>query len=147
MKLKKLSSWDIAPYQYERRDIYVITYLPTGKKYVGKSRDVKKRFDCHYYSLRGHRHSVEELQHDYDKYGGGRESFKVEIIDYQFPYFSDKYDQEHSAMMQLKTYDSKYGYNTHDPMIQWIREKDGLPVVLFGWQKRRAIASNKGGEK
>lgn len=140
MKMKKIPPWDIIPYRYERRDVYVITYLPTGKKYVGKSRDVKQRFDRHYYSLRGHRHSVAEFQRDYDKFGGGRDAFKVEIIDYQFPYLSDRFDPEHSTMMQLKTYDSRYGYNTHDHMVQWIREREGLPVSLSGWKKRKAMA-------
>lgn len=143
MKLKKLSPLDIIPYKYERRDVYVITYLPTGKKYVGKSRDVKGRFDCHYYALQGHRHSVVEFQHDYDKYGGGREAFNVEIIDCQFPYFSDRYDQEHAAMLKLKTYDERYGYNAHDRMVQWAREKDGLPVFLFGWQKKEGGDKNE----
>ena len=140
MKMKKLSSLDVIPYRYERRDVYVITYLPTGKKYVGKSRDVQGRFNCHYYSLRGHRHSVVDFQRDYDKYGGGREAFKVEIIDCQLPFFSDRYDPEHFAMIQLKTYDGKYGYNTHDHMVQWIGEKEVLPVILSGWQNRKAMA-------
>ena len=139
MKMKKLSSLDIIPYRYERRDVYVITYLPTGKKYVGKSRDVRRRFDCHYYSLRGHRHSVADFQRDYDKYGGGREAFKVEVIDCQLPFLDDRDDPEHSAMIQLKTYDERYGYNTHDQLVQWMREKSGLQVVLFGWQKRKAM--------
>lgn len=140
MKMKKLSPLDIIPYRYERRDVYAITYLPTGKKYVGKSRDVKERFDRHYYALRGHRHSVVEFQRDYDKYGGGREAFKVEIIDCQLPFLDDRNDPEHSAMIQLKTYDERYGYNTHDRLVQWKREKCGLRVVLFGWQKRKAMA-------
>ena len=96
MKMKKLSPLDIIPYRYERRDVYAITYLPTGKKYVGKSRDVKERFDRHYYALRGHRHSVVEFQRDYDKYGGGREAFKVEIIDCQLPFLDDRNDPEHN---------------------------------------------------
>lgn len=140
MKLKMASKYDIIPYRYHRKDIYVITYLPTGKKYVGKSRDVKQRFNTHYYSLREHRHPNRDFQNDYDKFGGDRKSFKVEVIDYQLPYFSDRHDQEHSAMVRLKTYDERYGYNTHDIGIQWMREKDGLPVVLYGWQKRKAMA-------
>jgi hypothetical protein len=140
MKMKKLSPLDIIPYRYERRDVYVITYLPTGKKYVGKSRNVKERFDRHYYALRGRRHSVVEFQRDYDKYGGGREAFKVEIIDCQLPFLDDRNDPEHTAMIRLKTYDEHYGYNTHDQLVQWMREKCGLQVVLFGWQKRKAMA-------
>ena len=139
MKMKKLSPLDIIPYRYERRDVYVITYLPTGKKYVGKSRNVKERFDRHYYALRGRRHSVVEFQRDYDKYGGGREAFKVEIIDCQLPFLDDRDDPEHCAMIQLKTYDERYGYNTHDQLVQWMRKKCGLRMVLFGWQKRKAM--------
>lgn len=140
MKMKKLSPLDIIPYRYERRDVYLITYLPTGKKYVGKSRNVKERFDRHYYALRGRRHSVVEFQRDYDKYGGGREAFEIEIIDYQLPFLDDRDDPEHCAMIQLKTYDERYGYNTHDQLVQWMRKKCGLRMVLFGWQKRKAMA-------
>ena len=128
----KIPSWQIMTSRYDRRDVYVITYLPTGKKYVGKSKDVKRRFDGHYYSLRGHRHPVLEFQNDYDKHGGGRESFTVEIIDYQFSHFNDRYDPEHYAMIQLKTYDARYGYNTDDPAVQWIREKNGLGRIWYG---------------
>lgn len=141
MKIRMASKYDIISSRYHRRDIYVITYLPTGKKYVGKSKDVKQRFKTHYYSLREHRHPSQEFQNDYDKFGGDRKSFKVEVIDYQFAYFSDRYDPEHSAMIKLKTYDERYGYNTHDHGVQWIREKDGLPVILSGWQKRKATAT------
>lgn len=140
MKMVKARPWEIISTRYNRRDIYVITYLPTGKKYVGKSKDVTCRFKGHYYSLRSHCHPCPEFQRDYDKFGGGREAFKVEIIDYQFAYFSDRHDPEHSAMIKLKTYDERYGYNTHDNAMQWIREKDGLPVILYGWQKRKAMA-------
>ena len=114
MKIRMASKYEIISSRYHRRDIYVITYLPTGNQ---------------------------EFQNDYDKFGGDRKSFKVEVIDYQFAYFSDRYDPEHSAMIKLKTYDERYGYNTHDHGVQWIREKYGLPVILSGWQKRKAIAT------
>lgn len=121
------------------RNIYVITYLPTGKKYVGKSKDVESRFKTHISFLQNHKHPSADFQADYDKYGGGLESFKVEIVDYQLGGFADRYDQEHTAMMKFKTYDKRYGYNASDQSIQWMREKQGLPRKNFGWHRRREL--------
>lgn len=119
------------------QEVYVITYLPTGKKYVGKSSDVKMRFETHFHDLAGHRHSSKGMQADYDTYDGGMESFKVEIVGEQSRHHSAKDDLEHSTMIALRTYDERYGYNDHDQAMQRVREENGLPLSHAGIIKNR----------
>lgn len=119
------------------QEVYVITYLPTGKKYVGKSIDVKARFEKHFYDLARRRHPSKGLQKDYDTYGGGMDAFKVEIAGEQRPLYSAKDDLERSTMIKLRTYDERYGYNDHDQAMQRVRIENGLPLSHAGIIKTR----------
>ncbi len=119
------------------QEVYVITYLPTGKKYVGKSNDVKTRFEKHLHDLAGRRHPSKGLQADYDTYGGGMDAFKVEIAGEQRPSYSARDDLEHSTMISLRTYDERYGYNDHDQAMQRVRIENGLPLSHGGIIKIR----------
>lgn len=119
------------------QEVYVITYLPTGKKYVGKSNDVKTRFEKHFHDLVGRRHTSKGLQADYDAYGGGMDAFKVEIAGEQRPFYSAMDDLEHSTMISLRTYDERYGYNDHDQAMQRVRIENGLPLSHAGIIKNR----------
>lgn len=61
-------------------DVYVLTYLPTGKKYVGRSTNVENRIQLHMCLLRHGKHNSKELQQDYNRYGGGKDAFSVETV-------------------------------------------------------------------
>lgn len=108
--------------------VYVLTYLPTGRKYVGKTSyydDGKMRLHFHLYKLQNGIHTSKQFQRDYDCFGGGNENFKFEYVDemrwsekFTMPYF----DTEKRLMLKLKTYDDRYGYNSQDPsMRRWVR--------------------------
>lgn len=52
------------------RDVYVIQCKENGKRYVGStSIGFKDRYKNHINQLKNHKHSVGELQNDYDAYG------------------------------------------------------------------------------
>ena len=59
--------------------IYCIENLVNGKKYVGQSIDIFKRFRSHKNKLRTHEHANGHLQNAWDKYG--EENFKFYILE------------------------------------------------------------------
>ena len=111
--------------------VYVLTYIPTGKKYVGRSTSVNNRFKSHLLNLTRGKHNNKQLQEDYNRFGGGADAFKVETVGtYRFRPSNFVQNLEFQTMVNLKTYDERYGYNSHDPMMQKIREKNHLPRTI-----------------
>lgn len=94
--------------------VYMITNSVTGRKYIGSSHNVEYRMHTHLLLLRRGKHSVEDMQEDFDRYG--EESFVF------FPLFEkankgkdyEKSDLEHFLKDVLRTHDRKYGYNYKD---------------------------------
>lgn len=115
-------------------DVYVLTYLPTQKKYVGKTGNLKNRIQNHISCLNVGHHPCKDLQADYNKYGGGRDAFRIEIAGkYKWHCGDTENDLEYKTMAALKTYDERYGYNTHDCVMQKLRKAEGLePIYLYG---------------
>lgn len=124
-------------YHHEKSRVYVITYLPTGKKYVGRTTNLKDRIQLHMSALRCGRHSSKELQKDYNKFGGGKDAFRIEVVgEYQWHVNKVDTDLEFLVMTRLHTYDEQYGYNTHDPAMQLVRRAEGLSPIYAGGRKR-----------
>lgn len=110
-------------------DVYVMTFLPTGKKYVGKTaRPLRHRLDAHLSKLRRGVHSSKELQNDFDVNSGTIDDFTIEKVDEQVLKRGLSMDKEREWMVKLKTYDAHYGYNVQDPSMRKIREQNDLPV-------------------
>lgn len=57
--------------------IYEIRCTVNGRRYVGKSEDVVKRFQTHFNLLSKNKHDNEELQNDYNLHGLSYFTFKV----------------------------------------------------------------------
>ena len=115
------------------QSVYTITNTVNNKIYVGCG-NAWYRKEKHFYNLRTHRHTNKPLQEDFDKYG--ESAFKFEIL--RKGTFAD----ERALMIELQTYDERYGYNSVDPGMKKIRRKHGLPVKespLKG-KKRKAVA-------
>ena len=91
--------------------IYVITNAVTQKHYVGCTADIESRITIHKWALKKHKHPMELMQADYDKYGA--ESFRVRI-------FSERIGLESASQLEafmmkvLKSQNPKHGYNYKD---------------------------------
>lgn len=102
------------------QSLYTITNTVNHKKYVGCG-NVPHRLLRHKYALRAHRHSNKALQADYDEYG--ESAFVYEVLR------EGTFKDEREMMIELRTYDEKYGYNYVDPGMKKIRRENGLPVL------------------
>lgn len=91
------------------RDIYEITHLPTGRKYVGSSTDVMKRWKRHLWELQKGIHPVEAMQRDYDRFGK-EYSFAIigQIVD------ESEDHKEYDCMIERKSNIKGFGYNYKD---------------------------------
>lgn len=58
--------------------VYTITCIPTGRKYVGSSVNVQRRWYCHKNALKKGKHKNVLLQRAWDKYG--EDAFIFEIL-------------------------------------------------------------------
>ena len=101
--------------------IYVITTHLNNKKYVGASCRPDERFKSHIHCLRRGKHPNNLLQTDFDLYG---EVFSHEVVCEKTQYRSES--EEYKWMIQLKTYDERYGYNFKDWSMRAIRREKGL---------------------
>ncbi len=91
------------------RYVYAITHNRTGKVYVGSSKNVKVRYDNHIILLRNHKHPVEDLQADFDRFG---EDFTFAVVD-EISIHSDKF-KEYEWMEKYQSYIRGKGYNYKD---------------------------------
>lgn len=60
-------------------NVYSITNIKNGKRYIGVSQQVEKRKRVHFWALKNGKHKNIKLTNAYQKYGA--ESFKFEIIE------------------------------------------------------------------
>lgn len=91
------------------RSIYEITHLPTGRKYVGSSTDVTKRWKRHLWELQKGIHPVEAMQLDYDRFGN-EYSFAIigQIAD------ESEDHKEYDCMIERQSNIKGLGYNYKD---------------------------------
>lgn len=62
----------------KRPGVYTITYVPSGRRYIGGSLDCVNRFTFHRWALRRGRHSCEALQALWNQSGESDFEFKIE---------------------------------------------------------------------
>lgn len=104
------------------RKVYAIRHNVTNRVYIGSSYHVDKRFNEHLTALRSHRHSVEDMQADFDKYG---DDFTLTILDH-IATIADK-NKEYEWMQKNQSYIRGVGYNYNDR--KWVgvdKEDDNL---------------------
>lgn len=91
------------------RQVYALQHNVTKKMYIGSSADPENRYCGHIGQLRKHKHPVEDLQDDYDKYG---EDFSLFILD-DINVISESH-KETDWMKKYNTLERGKGYNYKD---------------------------------
>lgn len=91
------------------RSVYKITHEVTGRVYIGSSNDPQRRYQAHLSALRNGKHPVEDMQMDFDEFGG---SFNFEVIDT----ISDESEnhKEYDHMVACRSNVRGKGYNYKD---------------------------------
>lgn len=90
--------------------VYEILNTKNGKRYIGSSKELEKRFSQHRASLRNNNHKNNHLQRAFNKYG--EENFNFSIIVYCDK--SRRIDYEQYWINRLNACNPKNGYNIAD---------------------------------
>lgn len=91
------------------RKVYAIRHNVTNRVYIGSSCHIDKRFNEHLSALRSHRHPVEDMQADFDKYG---DDFTLTVLDH-IATEADR-NKEYEWMQKNQSYIRGVGYNYND---------------------------------
>ena len=105
------------------RVVYMITHNVTKRMYIGSTSMFNRRIQLHLNALRSGRHTVEDMQADYNNYG---EDYSIEILDKILD--KDRFRKEYIYMDLYKSHVRGLGYNYKDN--QGIREKEVLRTCL-----------------
>ncbi len=91
------------------RVVYKITHNVTKRAYIGTSGKFETRIKLHFNALRSGRHSVEDMQNDFDNYG---DNFTVEIVD--IIHNMSEVRKEYDLILACHTHIRGVGYNYKD---------------------------------
>ena len=91
--------------------IYCITNIVNGKRYIGKTVRLKKRWTNHKSSLKYGVHHNTYFERSWNKYG--EENFDYRVLLYCSPDMLSYYEPR--AIHAYNTLDERYGYNFRDP--------------------------------
>ena len=95
------------------RTVYAIKHNKTNRVYIGSSKNPDMRVKQHIFALRGGRHTVEDMQADFDKFGEDYEVLYLEVI----KKYSDRF-HEYDWMEKYKSYIRGVGYNYKDRFFE-----------------------------
>lgn len=112
------------------RKIYAIRHNTTNRVYIGSSCNVDVRVYSHIAALRSHRHSVWDMQKDFDEYG---EDFSISILDSING--ADEAKKEYEWMDKYQSFVRGIGYNYKDYNRSRQRKQamdDGEPLIVRG---------------
>ena len=96
------------------RTIYALRHNPTGRIYVGSSKNVKLRAMSHLYNLRSSKHPNLAMQEDFDRYGEDYTCYVLERIET----YAHR-NHEYLWMEALHTRDPEHGYNFKDQKAEF----------------------------
>lgn len=91
------------------RKVYAIRHNVTNRVYIGSSANVDHRFKSHMYKLRAHKHHIEDMQTDFDRYG---EDYTFTILE-DITKFEDRV-KEYDWMEKYQSHIRGIGYNYKD---------------------------------
>ena len=98
------------------RVIYSIKCNKTGKEYIGRTENFESRVKRHMSLLRNGKHSIEDMQNDFDEYGDFTVTILEEITD-----FKDR-KREYELIESHKSYLRENGYNYKDTTFRRWKE-------------------------
>ena len=104
--------------------VYALIHEPTGKVYVGSTRQISSRIQLHMEALKRGAHKAPGMQDDYNKYGGPYTVRILEVIRGSRPT-----DMGSLWMDALGSRDPERGYNARDPSKK--RDVAKLPGVAY----------------
>lgn len=109
--------------------IYCIENIVNGKKYIGQSKDLKKRKREHYSLLRRNCHGNRYLQRAWNKYGEDNFEFKIlllckesELTKYEM-FFDNKCKEKNSSYNIRDCVDSNKGFRHSEKTKNILKEK------------------------
>lgn len=92
--------------------IYSLVNVENGKRYIGRTINPKARIKTHFSQLKTGHHPNELLNQD------SGQTFEVEILKDRILDRDEAKRMERFYMLRFKTYDSQFGYNVKDRMLQ-----------------------------
>ena len=123
------------------RKVYAIRHNATDRVYIGSSCNVDKRFAEHISALRSHRHPVEDMQEDFDRYG---EDYTFTILD-RIATEAER-NKEYDWMNKHQSYMRGIGYNYNDR--KWLAlDKGEEEPILICKENKSAIIPRTENEK
>lgn len=108
------------------RKIYAIKHNATNRVYVGSSKNADKRIYAHLSALRGHRHIVEDMQADFDKYG---EDYTITILDEIAGYAENS--KEYEWMKKFQSHIKGNGYNYKDILTRTMPVRASKYILTY----------------
>lgn len=99
------------------RKIYAIQHNVTKRMYIGSSKDAGQRYESHMHQLRAGKHTIEDLQKDFDEYG---EDFSLYIL--------DEIKEHHE---RIKEYEWMRIYNTTERGVGYNYKDHGKNMLGF----------------
>lgn len=121
--------------------IYCIRHNVTNRVYIGSSQRVEQRLKNHFEALRGHRHIVEDMQDDFDKYG---DNYTVTILEEVVDY--NEKNKEYQWMEKYQSHVRGKGYNYKDHVFTSRKKAkimltfDGKTMTLRGWADKTGLS-------
>ncbi|MBR6351725.1 MAG: helix-turn-helix domain-containing protein, partial [Firmicutes bacterium] len=90
--------------------VYAIEHVPTGRIYVGCTKDVNRRIAEHMKQLQNGKHPSKQMQSDFNTYGG---EYVYYVLFRAYAAY-DAFSMERHFMSLLNTRDPQKGYNSGD---------------------------------
>lgn len=119
---------------YERRN-YMIGYIyhikceTTGKKYIGITEDIRRRFNHHRSDLRLNKHHSPKLQAAWNYYGEENFTFSYRKVTIQS--YEDLYEKEIEEIAKYDSYHNGYNCNSGGKISDWKQKVLTEDIVDF----------------
>lgn len=105
--------------------VYKITCTPSGKVYIGSSKDIRQRWFDHTSKLRKNKHSNPHLQAAWNKYGV--DNFLIEVVEEVLP---DRcFERENWWIEHYQSHDRQHGYNVASTVSGGISSEEHLERI------------------